>query len=69
MAAYKIKAKFPGICDECGQDFDADSSVIFDNVEKVCWHVECWEEIRANEKSPIKPVQKGVIARYNPPKA
>lgn len=65
---HKMNAKYPGTCAVCGERVDAGNVILYDRAEKTVTHVECAEDAAANAKSPVKPVQAGTVARYNPPK-
>jgi len=62
-----ITSKYPGKCYECGEEYDVGERIWWEGKGIVPVCLECHERDEANEKSPIKPVQKGVTARYNPP--
>lgn len=63
----KIKAKFDGKCDECGETIEAGELCLYDFAEKFIIHETCEADRKANAVSPIKPAQAGVVARFKQP--
>ncbi len=62
-----IKAKFTSRCDVCGEDIDEGEEIEWTKGEPPS-HRQCFEDQKANEACPVKPVQHGVTVRFNPPK-
>lgn len=61
-----IKAKFPSRCEVCGEDIAEGDDIWWERGTNAV-HVQCHESQEENTKSPVKPVQPGVTARYRPP--
>ena len=60
-----INAKYAGRCYSCGEEYKIGDRVFWEKGDApVC--LGCHEEETTNAASPIKPVQKGVTARFNP---
>lgn len=70
MSWIKITAKYKCRCDICLKTLNADEDCMMEISDRVYAHVDCYENElskMSNAQSPIKPVQDGVTARYNPP--
>lgn len=60
-----IKSKYAGRCYSCGDKYEIGDDIYWNKGDApIC--VGCHEEDTANAASPVKPVQQGVTARFNP---
>ncbi len=62
-----IRAKFDGRCYLCHKEFEAGDPIWWE-AGLQAEHATCHMDDEAQQASPIKPVQKGVTVRFNPPK-
>lgn len=62
-----IRAKFDGRCYLCQKPFD-EGDPIWWEAGIQAEHEQCHLDDIERQRSPIKPVQKGVTVRFNPPK-